>query len=88
MIPQKSENLKGFGISRINVLALFYGQATTIAGELGPQNVCQMLYTFSMKLTNYLSKKCKQQSELTSMQQNLDHKIKFKEALESITRKN
>lgn len=40
MILQKSENLKGFGISGINVLALFYGKATTIAGKLVPQNVC------------------------------------------------
>ena len=40
VIPQKSENLKGFGISGINIVALFYGQATTIAGELVPQNVC------------------------------------------------
>ena len=40
MIPQKSENLKEFGIYGINALALFYGQATTIAAELVPQNVC------------------------------------------------
>ena len=40
MIPQKSENLKEFGIDGINALALFYGQATTITDELVPQSVC------------------------------------------------
>ena len=40
MIPQTSENLKAFGIYGINALALLYGQAATIAGELVPQIVC------------------------------------------------
>ena len=54
MIPQKSENLKEFGIGGINSLALFYGQATTITDELVPQ-IGQMLYAFSSKLTSYSS---------------------------------
>ena len=40
MIPQKFENSKEFGIDGITALALFYGQATTITGELVPQIVC------------------------------------------------
>ena len=40
MIPQKSENLKEFGIDGINALALFYDQARTITSELVPQIVC------------------------------------------------
>ena len=54
MIPQKSENLKEFGIGGINSLALFYGQATTITDELVPQ-IVQMLCAFSSKLASYSS---------------------------------
>ena len=82
MIPQKSKNIKEFEIDEINALALLYGQARTITGELLPQIVCTdalciqykayKLFAFKDRL-NY---KCKQQSEPTSKQQKLDRKIK------------
>ena len=93
MIPQKSKSLKEFGINGINALALFYSQAKIIPGELVPQVVCadalhiqyEAYKLFILKdRPNY---ECKQQSELTSMQQKLDRKIKSKEALETVTSK-
>ena len=93
MIPRKSENLKKFGIDGINALTLFYGQATTIAGELVPEIVCADALRIQYEayklfiLKDRLNYERKQQSELTSMQQKLDHKIKSKEALESIASK-
>ena len=91
MIPQRSKNLKEFGIDGIHALALFYGQATTIAGELVPKIICADALRIQYKayklfiLKDRFNYEGKQQSELTSMQQKLDHKIKSKEALESIT---